>query len=36
VTSVDLPSGGELRLVFAGAPSVALRHVDGRSQVVVG
>ena len=35
VTSADLPSGGELRLLFAGAPSVSLRHVDGRSSVVV-
>ena len=36
VTTADLPSGGELRLLFAGAPSVTLRHVDGRSHVVVG
>lgn len=35
VTTVDLPSGGELRLLFAGAPSVIFRHVDGHSRVVV-
>lgn len=35
VTTVDLPSGGELHLLFAGAPSVICRHVEGHSQVVV-
>jgi hypothetical protein len=31
----DVPSGGELRLRFSGDVSVSLRHVDGRSRVVV-
>lgn len=35
VTTADEPSGGELRLLFAGAVCVSVRHVDGRSRVVV-
>jgi hypothetical protein len=31
----DVPSGGELRLRFSGDVCVSLRHVDGRSRVVV-
>ena len=35
VRHVDLPSGGELQFVFAGAPTLALRHVDAVSSFVV-
>ena len=35
VTTADVPSGGELRLLFSGSACVSLRHVDGRSRVVV-
>ena len=35
VTTADVPSGGELRLLFAGEVCVSVRHVDGRSRVVV-
>ena len=35
VTTADVPSGGELRLLFSGDACVSLRHVDGRSRVVV-
>jgi hypothetical protein len=35
LTTADVPSGGELRLLFAGDMRVAFRHVDGRSRVVV-
>ncbi len=35
VITADLPSGGELRLLFSGDVCVSVRHVDGRSQVVV-
>jgi hypothetical protein len=35
VATGDLPSGGELRLLFAGGGSVAFAHVDGHSRVVV-
>jgi len=31
----DVPGGGELRLSFEGERCVSLRHVDGRSRVVV-
>jgi hypothetical protein len=36
VTTADVPSGGELRLLFSGDACVSFRHVDGRSRVVVG
>jgi DNA-binding SARP family transcriptional activator len=36
VTTVDLASGGELRLLFAGGACVTFRHVEGRSSVAVG
>lgn len=35
VSTVDVPGGGELRLHFAGAARVMVRHVEGRSRVVV-
>jgi hypothetical protein len=35
LTTADLPSGGELRLHFAGDVRVSFRHVDGRSRVAV-
>lgn len=35
VTTAAVPSGGELRLLFSGDACVSLRHVDGRSRVVV-
>ncbi len=35
VTVADVPSGGALRLAFAGGPTVVLSHVDGRSHVAV-
>jgi len=35
VGTADVPSGGELRLLFSGGACVSLRHVDGRSRVVV-
>ena len=35
VTTADVPSGGELRLLFSGDACVSLHHVDGRSRVVV-
>jgi hypothetical protein len=35
LTTADLPSGGELRLLFAGDARVSFRHVDGQSRVVV-
>jgi hypothetical protein len=35
LTIADAPSGGELRLHFAGDARVSFRHVDGRSRVVV-
>jgi hypothetical protein len=35
VTVADVPSGGELRLLFAGDVCVSVRHVDGRSRVVI-
>ena len=36
VRTADVPSGGELRLLFAGDVCVSFRHVAGRSRVVVG
>jgi hypothetical protein len=33
VMTTDLPSGGELRLTFEGAPALTYRNVDGVSQV---
>jgi hypothetical protein len=35
VTIADLSAGGELRLLFTDDIRVSVRHVDGRSQVVV-
>jgi tetratricopeptide (TPR) repeat protein len=35
ITTADVPAGGELRLLFSGDLRVSLRHVDGRSRVVV-
>jgi hypothetical protein len=35
VEVADLPGGGELRLRFAADVTVSVRHVDGRSRVVV-
>jgi hypothetical protein len=35
ITTVDLPTGGEVRLGFDGAPAVVFRAVDGASRVVV-
>lgn len=35
VSTVELPHGGELRLDFEGGLRVSMRHVDGRSAVVV-
>ena len=35
VTTTDVPAGSELRLHFAGGARVSLRHVEGRSRVLV-
>ena len=35
VSTAELPHGGELRLDFEGGRCVSMRHVDGRSAVVV-
>ena len=35
VSTAAVPSGGELRLLFSRDACVSLRHVDGRSRVVV-
>jgi hypothetical protein len=35
VTTADVPAGGELRLLFSGDVCVSVRHVAGRSRVVV-
>ena len=35
VSTAELPHGGELRVDFEGERRVSMRHVDGRSSVVV-
>ena len=35
LVTADVPGGGELRLHFEGERRVSLRHVEGRSRVVV-
>lgn len=35
ITAVDLPSGGELRLSFMGAPTLVFRNVDAESRVII-
>jgi hypothetical protein len=35
ITTVDLPSGGEVRVRFDGAPTVVFRAVEGESRVVL-
>ena len=35
VRTTDLPSGGEIRLDFEGAPALTYRNVGGASQVII-
>ena len=35
VSTTDLPSGGEIRLAFEGAPALTYRNVGGASQVII-